>query len=794
MGLKRYSEKRNFSKTPEPAAKKSKKSEKKSLIFVVQKHHARNLHYDLRLEYGGTLKSWAVPKGPSLNPTDRRLAVEVEDHPIDYAGFEGEIPKGEYGAGQVIVWDKGRWIPAADPAAALKKGHLDFELKGTKMNGRWTLVRMGKSGPKNNWLLIKQKDMFSRTDYDLTVEEPEGVLKKKSLPEFIKPQLALLVDHVPKGPEWIHELKYDGYRTLCRINGDNIRFLTRSGLDWTSKYQALINSAKKLGLQNAILDGELVVLDEKGRSSFQLLQNALAENAPKKLHYYAFDLLFLNGKNLCNEPLLNRKAQLAEILRPHKNNQFLYSEHFEYSKNLYSEVCRLQLEGVVSKLASAPHTSGRSPVWQKTKCSLRQELIIGGFTRSEARRPFSSILVGYYDNSGKLRYAGKVGTGFSDSTLSTLSAALEKLARPKSPFDINSPSEKNVTWVSPKLVAEIEFKTWTAGKILRQASFQGLRADKQPKEIILEKKTRKKESKITHPDRVVYQAAGITKQEVVDYFEQMAPHMLPYVHDRPLSILRCQQTTEAGCYFQKHTHTTSLVGISSREVHNGEKYDSAISVERPGEIFQLIQAGTVEVHGWQASFSNIDKPDQIIFDLDPESEKLWGRVIDTSYEIQSRLKILGLQSFIKLTGGKGVHIHVPVQPRYSWNMIKAFSKGLMQILYESNPGYYTMNMQKQNRKGKIFLDYLRNGYGATAIIPYSLRARTQPTVAFPIAWKDLKKYSGPDEILFKNSIEIVKKRKDPWADYFRLKQRIAALENHGNFLNIFDEAKNLIKR
>lgn len=492
MGLKRYSEKRNFRKSPEPTGKNSKRPDKKSLIFVVQKHHARNLHYDLRLEYNGTLKSWAVPKGPSLNPADKRLAVEVEDHPIEYAAFEGEIPKGEYGAGQVIVWDKGRWLPSVNPSTALKKGHLEFELKGKKMNGRWTLVRMGKAGSKNNWLLIKQKDEFSRTDYDLTVEEPEGVLKKKRLPEFIKPQLALLVDYIPTGDEWVHELKFDGYRTICRISGKDVRFLTRSGLDWTPKYRTLIDSAKKLKIQNAILDGELVALDERGRSSFQLLQNALTANLPKGIYYYVFDLLFLNGKNLCNQPLLERKAKLAEILRPLKNTHFIFSDHFSYHEKLYPEICKLQLEGVVSKMASAPYIPGRSQGWQKTKCSLRQEFIIGGFTDSNADRPFRSILVGYYEDANRLCYAGKVGTGFSDATLATLSREMESLIRPKSPFEINSPSDKNVTWLKPKLVAEIEFKTWTAGKILRHASFQGLRADKSPKEIILEKKTGKK--------------------------------------------------------------------------------------------------------------------------------------------------------------------------------------------------------------------------------------------------------------------------------------------------------------
>ena len=793
MGLKKYSKKRNFAKTPEPTGKKIKRVDK-NLIFVVQKHHARNLHYDLRLEHSGTLKSWAVPKGPSLNPADKRLAVEVEDHPIEYASFEGEIPKGEYGAGQVIVWDKGRWNPPENVAAAFKKGHLDFELKGKKMQGQWSLVRMGKAGPKNNWLLIKKKDEFSRTDYDLTFEEPDGVLKKKRLPEFIKPQLAQLVDHVPTGNEWVHELKFDGYRTLCRIHGDNVRFLTRSGLDWTSKYRKLVSSAKKLKIQSAILDGEIVALDNNGHSSFALLQTALAETAPEGIYYYVFDILFLNGKNLCNEPLLERKAKLAKIIRSLKNTHFIYSEHFRYSERLYSEICGLQLEGVVSKLAVAPYTSGRSPVWQKTKCSLRQEFIIGGFTPSISRRPFGALLLGFYDEAKKLRYAGRVGTGFSDSALGTLSREMKKHIRQKSPFEVNSPPEKNVTWLTPKLVAEIEFKTWTSEKILRHASFQGLRADKLPKEITLEKKTRKKETIITHPDRIIFESSGTTKEEVVHYYKQIAPNLLPYVRDRPLSILRCQQTSEAGCYFQKHTHTTNLAGINSREVHNDEKRDSALTVENAEEIVQLIQAGTLEIHGWQATFTNIENPDQIVFDLDPDSMKLWGRVIDTAYEIRGHLKTLGLESFIKVTGGKGVHIHVPVQPRYTWNQIKSFSKSLMQVISDNNPDHYTMNMQKQNRKGKIFMDYLRNGYGATAVIPYSLRARKLPAIAMPIAWKDLKNISSPDEFIITDVLRIVKKRKDPWADYFRINQRIAALENNRELQNVTNVERHLARR
>lgn len=862
MGLKKYNQKRDFKKTPEPPGKLKKNSGKK-LAFVIQKHHARRLHYDFRLEFGGTLKSWAVPKGPSFNPADRRLAVEVEDHPIAYGGFEGEIPKGEYGAGQVIVWDNGTWSPVAangtplstaEVTAALKKGHLDFELDGHKLRGGWSLIRMGSASEKNNWLLLKRRDAEARTDYDVTVEEPDSVLrrkrrpkaagaparertgakplkartagkrvKKKSArgleapPDFVKPQLAQLVDRVPDGTQWLHEIKFDGYRTLCRINGEDVRFVTRNNHDWTSKYKQLLPAAQELGVQNAVLDGEIVCLNEQGHSDFQKLQNSLAGDSPARLYYYIFDLLFLDGEDLREFSLLERKKKLAALLKPLKKSPFLFSEHWQaQGAEMYRESCRLKLEGVVSKDAQAPYLSGRSALWQKTKCSLRQEFVIGGYTESAAEgRPFAALLLGVFDDDGKFRYTGRTGTGFTAASFTELAPRLRKLERDDSPFDVNSPRGRTLHWVKPELVAEVEFKAWTQDKVLRMASFQGLRQDKRIQEVHVEKPAKKSARasagksrgtagrrkadateippagnelvagvKITHPDRVVYPETGTCKLDVVRYYETVAPWMLPYLRGRPVSILRCQETTAAGCYFQKHAEGRNLVGIGSKPVHYKDKRDTALIIENSEDIIQLAQAGTIEIHGWNGQFRHITKPDQIVFDLDPENAKLWGRVVDTALEIRRLLRQLKLESFLKVTGGKGLHIQVPIEPRYSWDTIKSFSKSLMNVLVQQNPDHYTTNMTKANRGGKIFLDYLRNGYGATAVIPYSLRARAQPTVALPISWRDLKKSLSPDDFRYDDVLKLLKRRgepggrQDPWARYFDSARPITVLEGN----------------
>lgn len=802
MGLLgKYYSKRDFKKTAEPRG--TVKKSKGNLSYVIQKHHARRLHYDFRLEFEGVLKSWAVPKGPSLNPKDKRLAVETEDHPIDYAGFEGDIPKGEYGGGHVIVWDNGEWTPLGDIKAGLKKGHIDFELNGQKLSGRWSLVRLKKTEKgKNNWLLIKKQDEAASEDFDIVEEMPDSVLasppkaatapstqlkktksKKSKLaspPRFVEPQLARLVESVPQGKEWLHEMKFDGYRTQCRIDGNKVQFFTRNGLDWSGKYKSLKSEIQKLPTQNALLDGEIVWIDDRGHASFQGLQNAISEGHYDRVLYYVFDILHYNGEDVRVLPLEDRKKILETLLkRVGKRSKILYSQHWKGTtgREMLAKSCALQLEGVVSKDATQPYRSGRSDLWRKTKCSLRQEFVIGGFTDSpKASRAIGALLMGFYDENHHLRYAGKVGTGFTESTLADLVKKLKPLKIKESPFDINSPTGRLAHWVKPQLIGEVEFKAWTGDKVIRHGSFQGLRTDKDTKDVqrdVAVKTPGKVQGvRISHPERISYPASGTRKWDVVDYYDAVSDLMLPFLKDRPMSLLRCQELAGENCFFQKHAEGRNLIGLGNKPVHYKDKKDTAIVIENRRDIIEAVQAGTIEFHGWQAKFSKITKPDLIVFDLDPESLKLWSRVVDTAHEIRDMLQQLGLESFVKVTGGKGLHVQVPIVPNYEWDDIKAFSKSLMKVLENREPKNYTTNMIKARRKNRIFLDYLRNGYGATAVIPYSVRAREEPAVALPIAWSQLKDSLRPNQFLIPEVPKLIKNRKDPWAGYFKLKQWI----------------------
>jgi bifunctional non-homologous end joining protein LigD len=775
VGLRKYKAKRDFSITREPAGRVI--PSKGELQYVLHKHHASHLHYDLRLEADGVLKSWAVPKGLSNDPSVKRLAVEVEDHPLEYGKFEGEIPKGEYGAGNVIIWDNGTWTPPEHMHAAFKKGRIDFELHGKRFSGPWTLVRMknSKDGKRNNWLLFKRKSSPKPRKVTLPVLRVTKGRKAAPPPKFVEPQLAQLVSTVPQGAEWIHEMKFDGYRTFCRIDGKDIRLITRSGKDWTEKYSPLLEGIKDLGLKNAFLDGEIVWIDDKGQTNFQGLQTALQENNFSRIVYYVFDILHYNGQDLRDLPLLERKAILAPLI---KGSTVLYSEHFSnQGLNLYQQSCKVGLEGIVSKMSDAPYTSGRSPLWLKIKCSLRQEFVIGGYTHSASEgRSFRALLMGVYDRPGELRYVGRVGTGFNSKILNDLFAKMRKLSAKETPFTKNSPRGRDIHWLKPKLVAEVEFKTWTKEGIIRQASFKGLRADKPPQAIHVEKPV-DASLKISHPDRILYPKKKINKLQVAEYYMTVAPLMMPFVEDRPLSILRCQETAQSQCFFQKNVEGRSLVGAKGRKVKYKDKTGHALIVENPEDIVQLIQGGVIEIHGWGARFSHIKNPDLIVFDLDPESEKLWPRVVETAHEVRDMLKKLKLESFVKVTGGKGVHVQLPIEPLYNWEQIKQFSKSLMDVLVERNPKEYTTNMSKAQRHGRIFLDYLRNGYGATSIVPYCLRARTMPSVAMPIGWKELKPSLSPDQFQLPEVLKQLRRRKNPWANYFDLSQRIAVLEN-----------------
>lgn len=785
MGLKEYRRKRDFKKTKEPAGGKISR---KNPIFVVQEHWASHHHFDFRLEAFGVLKSWAVPKGPPTEPGEKRLAVEVEDHPISYAKFHGTIPEGEYGGGEVEIWDKGFWVPPENIKQQLEKGHLEVELKGKKLKGRWLLQRTSrKSGKKNQWLLIKRHDD----------EKPEAALKKKKKkdpwPGFLAPQLALLSGRVPEGTDWIHETKYDGYRTSALLNKKSVKLYTRNGLDWTEKYGAIRDELKKLKAVNAILDGEICVLDDNGVTSFSMLQAALSDGNSSVLKYFVFDLLFLDGEDLRDRPLEERKIILKKLLRSLKAKKIVFSEHIRaQGAEMFKLACQEGLEGIISKDRTATYHPGRNADWQKIKCSQRQELVIGGYTDPEGSRAgFGALLMGIFEK-GHLRYVGRVGTGFTDKSLARLHSKLKKLETKKTPFTDGSPKSKaHIHWVKPQLVAEVEFRGWTADDIIRHASFAGLREDKSAKEVHMEVpvdvKTKSRAGKsegkslkqnekfvVTHPDRIVYPATGTKKIDVVNYYKSVSPWILKHIKGRPLALIRCPDGVNGTCFFQKQADENSKLTA----VNKDDALDQRImSVESEEGLLQLIQWGALELHTWQSHQRTVLYPDQLVFDLDPDEGLSWSKVREAAFRLKDLLKRLSLESYIKTTGGKGLHIHVPIAPLYTWDQIKNFCKSVTIQLSTEYPDDYTTNILKKNRKGKIFLDYLRNGFGATAIAPYSVRAKEKPTVAVPITWSELKKLKRPDTFDIHSTLKrLAAQKKDPWAGYEKQKQKIAILK------------------
>lgn len=785
MGLDKYYSKRNFKVTSEPKGRLHKSKEK--LIFVVQEHHASILHFDFRLESEGVLKSWSIPKGPSMNPKDKRLAVEVEDHPIEYAKFEGQIPKGEYGGGDVKIWDEGFWIPKEKFSDAYKKGKIEFELKGKRLRGSWTLIRLQH---EKNWLLIKKKD--GKEVYSSFGDNPEKqnldkkTVKEKSkaqlLPEFIEPQLATLVDETPESGKWVYEIKFDGYRAICRREGKDIQLLTRSGQDWTQKYGPLEDEIRKIKADNFILDGEIAWIDEYGNSSFQGLQTALQGKNYSKLAYFVFDVLFLNGEDLRSLPLLERKSRLSEIISQDKNSKIILSEHWiKNEDNMMSQVCERNLEGVIAKRADVPYQSGRNEDWLKIKCSSRQEFVIGGYTSSPAQerpRPLGALLTGVFEN-GKLRYTGKVGTGFTDQTLSALEKKLKAIGQNQSPFELNSPKMKGVNWVKPLLIGEVEFKTWTKEGLIRQGSFQGLRLDKESVEVKVDlpktasvNKSEKESTvlgvHITHPEKRLFPEIKATKLDVAQYYESVLPLVKPFLKNRPFAVMRCQEEGADTCFFQKH----GTPGSVSKEVEYKDMSGTVMTINRDRDLIELVQNGTIEIHTWGAKFPKITKPDMLVFDLDPETKDMWPLVRETAFEIRELLKESKLKSFVKVTGGKGLHVQVPIKADLEWDEIREYSKRLMQTFEERDPDQYTTNSRKDKRKGRIFLDYLRNGYAATSVLPYSIRSRDYAPVALPISWNDLKKIESPSQFQMMEVEKLLRKRKDPWSEFWNLSQSL----------------------
>jgi len=843
--LRDYHRKRNFTRTVEPRGKLARKT---GHLFVVQKHAARRLHYDLRLELDGVLKSWAVTKGPSLSPKDKRLAVRVEDHPLDYAEFEGRIPEGEYGAGSVIVWDRGRWSTDGDPHQQLNKGHLEFELDGSKLKGRWHLVHMkGRDrGPKQNWLLIKADDEYAQeTGGDELLEtKPRSVktrrtleqvakadvkIKRKrgdggrplaspaltgsdpsrnrradaspveargltppvarkicgardgALPSFIEPQLASLAAAPPTGDAWLHEIKFDGYRLLARIDGGRVRLKTRSGLDWTAKFPSVQKALEKLPVVTAFLDGEVIVETDRGTPDFGALQLDLSEGRSDRFRYYVFDLLHLNGVDLTRAPLIDRKAALARLLAGHDDGVVKLSEHFaERGDIVLRHACRLSLEGIVSKLGTAPYRSGRSKAWLKSKCTDSDEFVVIGYVPSTTqRRVVGSLVLGYHAK-GKLTYAGRVGSGFTTSVAEDLWRRLEDIRVAAPALETPPPADvrRNVRWVKPLLVAEVEMRGWTADGILRHAVFKGLRHDKAASDVVLERPPVKSKTAaalpvpLTHPDRVLWRDVGVTKQGLAEFYMEIWPAIGPHVVDRPLALVRCPGGVEEGCFFQKH----AWAGINdhvlrSRDPDGGEEI---LTIKTLEGLISLVQASVLEIHVWGAKLASIEKPDGITFDLDPAPEVDWADVVGGAFEVRDRLKELGLDSFVKTTGGKGLHVFAPLEPHADWAAVKDFAHKLAKAMAHDSPQRYLATASKAARRRRIFIDYLRNGRGATAVAAYSSRARAGATVSTPLGWDELGPEVRPDRFTVLNLLHRLAHIDDPWRDVRKTARRLPA--------------------
>ena len=891
--LKLYRSIRDFKVTGEPSGSRKTKFFFKtggSLPFVIQKHAASHLHYDFRLGWNKVLKSWAVAKGPSYYPGDRRLAVQVEDHPWDYRDFEGIIPKGQYGGGTVMVWDTGIWEPQKgyeDVTGALRDGSLKFILKGKKLKGKWTLVRMkpregsrwGNNG-KPNWLLIKEHDDYERgkdapaiTDEapnsavtgrtmeqiaaaedhiwnsNKTTEPAKAVassaprkiarattkfatvtkkrpsltpalskLPRESQPGFIPPQLALEATAPPEDDGWLHELKLDGYRIQARKSGSKVELLTRKGLDWTKRMPAVAQAVAALKVKSVTLDGEVVVLDKDGISSFAALQASFQHTESHPLTYFVFDLLHLDGRNPRDLPLRERKALLEKFL-PRSGSALRLCEHIEGDAlKIFRHACKLHAEGIISKRASAPYRSTRSSDWLKSKCLREQELVIGGYTlSSEGTDRIGSLLLGYYKNS-TLIYAGRTGTGFTQQLKRSLLQKLAKLHTAKPAFEsVPTAARKGAHWIKPKLVAQVRFATWTADNLVRQAAFLGLREDKAAAEVSRESATvapRPKAShsarapiaakviaksnekanlkadrksaktataktdltqvRLTHPDKILDPETGVTKQQLADYYVAIAPYMLPHITGRPLSLVRCPNGAGKPCFYQKHVTGTLPLGIGSVKVTTKKtgELEPYITLDTEEALASLAQLSALEVHPWGSRNDDLEHPDRLIFDFDPDESLPWTTLTGAVAEVRKRLKNLGLESFLKLTGGKGLHVVAPVEATLTWPEIKEFAHKLVLVMERDNPQLFLTKMTKAARTGKIFLDYLRNERGATAVAPFSPRARLSMPVSLPLPWSALKETRRPVFHVHDFASWRSRLRNDPWKSMPTHRQRL----------------------
>jgi len=864
--LAKYQSMRDFAVTAEPSGKTTGAKPSPHLRYVIQKHAATRLHYDFRLELNGTFRSWAVTRGPSLDPADKRLAVEVEDHPLDYGDFEGTIPKGQYGGGTVMLWDRGYWAPEGDPDKMLAKGDLKFVLEGEKLHGGWVLVRMRRDrtgGKRNNWLLIKHHDKYARDgkgdailEKDRSVasgrtmkaieagtgKKPKPFMRAKSfkadavwvssgsrseragpadlrerrtqraqasggqkkgksqpakgkavssLPKFVPPQLCRLVDQPPSGTDWVHEVKFDGYRLQLRVEDGKARLLTRKGLDWTAKFPAIAKAAADL--PDSIIDGEVCALDHNGAPDFAALQAALSDGKTEPLIFFAFDLLFAESEDLRRLPLSTRKARLGKLLAKH-DTHIRYVEHFTSGGDaVLLSACRMNLEGIVSKKLDAPYSSGRGDTWTKAKCRAGHEVVIGGWSTTSGK--FRSLLVGVH-RGDHLVYVGRVGTGYSAGKVKQLMPRLKEAAAKTSPFSGKGApkNERGVNWLKPELVAEIEFAGWTGDGMVRQAAFKGLRADKDASDVEAEtpKKSKKlaapKPGKIapkkgvaakgavvvmniplSHPDKALWPDAGdgepVTKLDLARYYEAAGDWMLPHIKGRPCSLVRAPDGIEGDQrFFQRHAMAGQSSLFSEVKVSGDRK--AYLQIDRVEALAAVAQAGGLELHPWNNEPGHPDRPGRFVFDLDPSPDLGFDDVVSAAVELKARLDALGLVPFAKTTGGKGLHVVTPFDAGTSigWPEAKAIAREICARMAADNPEKYLVNMSKEKRKGKIFLDYLRNDRMATAVAPLSPRARPGATVSMPLEWSAVKKGLDPKRFIVRNAPALLKKS-GAWKDY-----------------------------
>ncbi|MPY69378.1 MAG: DNA ligase D [Alphaproteobacteria bacterium] len=821
-----YRAKRRFDRTPEPAGGAGRSA---GNLYTIQKHAARRLHYDLRLEVDGVLKSWAVTRGPSLDPAEKRLAVRTEDHPLDYAAFEGRIPEGNYGAGTVLLWDRGSWEPLGDPREGLKNGKLVFRLDGERLRGRWALIRMKGRKPerRENWLLIKENDPESDREKDVTAldasvlsgrkmqqiaaapeavwtgggevrrgkkasdAEPRAARKRRGtgkMPGFVEPALATLVDDVPEGEKWLFEVKFDGYRAVAAAAGDAVRISTRNGLDWTSRFSGIADALHRLDLDGVLLDGEIVAVDPDGRTSFSQLQDVL-KGGRGQLSYFVFDLLAERGKSLRTRPLTERKARLAALLKDTgRSGPVFFTDHITGDgAEMLATLCRTGFEGIIAKRADAPYRSGRGRAWLKIKCSRDQEFVIVGWSPSTRDRPFSSLLLAVREKGG-FRYAGRVGTGFSERDMAAMAERLKGLSRKTPPVTGEVPRAvaRQARWVKPELVAQVAFAEFTSDGLVRQGRFLGLREDKPPESVGRDIPQSVKEAeemvenddvtvagiRLSHPDRVLYPQQGVTKRDLATYFEAVASAMLPHLAGRLVSLVRCPQGSAKKCFFQRHGGAglpDQVHRLAVRE-RDGDEAEY-LHVEDAAGLVAAAQMGVLELHLWGSRIDDIERPDRLVFDLDPDSAVDFGTVKQAAVHIRDVLDALGLKSFALLTGGKGIHVVAPLVRRHEWPTVKAFAGSVAARVADDDPANFVATMTKAKRKGRIFIDYFRNDRGSTAIAPYSPRAREGAPLAWPVEWEALASVRAANQFRLG---EVDTRSAKGWPGYGKTRQGLKA--------------------